>query len=376
MGEGDMSGRRGAHLLIGLLAGSWLSAAGCNRNEEFLTEDRLDRGLVIILPGIEGESGLNQNIRRGLIAGGVHCAMPIHSWGRPIPLAGVLINQMDFLGNRLSGIGVKDMIVNYQDSHPGKPVYVVGHSGGGGVAVFAAEALPKDRKIDGLILLSASISSAYNLKKAASRCSKGIVNFYNPDDAGLLGIGTTVLGTVDGTHGPSAGLIGFDRAGEKGHENVYQVKLSGMDGDGDPHASTTHVHFVSLNVAPWVFAEQWPVSSSVARLPEPGPPPAVEEGTGKAAKPEGGQEDEPREKPKEGPEAKADEGPEKAEKGGEENADPQDKPDGETKQQPKGETEEKAEPRPKAEQREGEGKPQAEAEKEPRDRRSKKRKPS
>jgi len=354
-----MSGRRGAHLLIGLLAGSCLSGVGCNRNGGFLTEERLDRGLVIILPGIEGQSELNRNIRRGLIAGGVHCAMPIYSWGRPIPFAGVLINQMDFVGNRLSGIGVKDMIVNYQDSHPGKPVHIVGHSGGGGVAVFAAEALPKDRKIDGLILLSASISSAYNLKEAASRCSKGIVNFYNPNDAGLLGIGTTVLGTVDGTHGPSAGLIGFDRAGEEGHENVYQVKLSGMDTEGDPHASTTHVRFVCRNVAPWVLAEEWPVGSSVARLSEPGPPPAIEEGTGKAAKPEGGREDEPREKPKEGPEAKADEGPEKAEKGDEENADRQDKPDGEAREQPNGETEEKPE-----------------AKEEPRDRRGKKRGPS
>ncbi|MGB2822187.1 MAG: hypothetical protein WBF17_14480 [Phycisphaerae bacterium] len=338
-----MSVRSRRHLEIGLLAVWSLFAVGCNSNSDFVTEDRLAEGLVIVLPGIEGESELNQNIRRGLIAGGVHRAIPIHSWGRPIPIAGVLINQVDFLGNRLSGIGVKDLIVNYQDSHPGKPVHVVGHSGGGGVAVFAAEALPEDRKIDGLILLSASISSAYNCKKAASRCTKGIVNFYNPDDAGLLGIGTTVLGTVDGTHGPSAGLIGFDKAGEEGHENVYQVKLSGMDATGDPHASTTHPGFVSFNVAPWVLAETWPTGPGMTRLPDRAPTTAEAKGPGETAKPEGDKKDEPQTQPKEGPKEKAGKEAEKVpeqdagetRKGPEKSAEPKDEPEGKTESRPK-----------------------------------------
>ena len=253
-----------------LLAASLLAAGGCDAgNKEFVTEDRLDSGLVIILPGIEGESELNRNVRSGLLAGGVYRGMPIHSWGRPVPIAGVLINQVDFLGNRLAGVAVANMVKNYQDSHPGRPVHIVGHSGGGGVAVFAAEALPEDRKIDGLVLLSASISSAYDLTKAASRCKSGIVNFYNPDDAALLGVGTIVVGTVDGTHGPSAGLLGFDRAGKKGHENVYQVKLSGAEAGGDPHASATRPGFVAANVAPWVLAPAWPAGMDFVRAPPP-----------------------------------------------------------------------------------------------------------
>jgi pimeloyl-ACP methyl ester carboxylesterase len=259
-----------------LLAAALLAAGGCNSNGHFLTEDRMENGLVIILPGIEGESELNRNIRRGLIAGGVYRALPIHNWGRPIPIAGVLVNQVDFLGNRLAGAAVANMIENYQDSHPGKPVHVVGHSGGGGVAVFTAEALGEGRTIDGLVLLSASISSAYNLTKAASRCRNGIVNFYNPDDAGLLGIGTTVMGTVDGTHGPSAGLLGFDRAGKAGHENVYQIKLSGFQSGDDPHASTTRVGFVSAHVAPWILSERWPVGASMAVRADPRPLPPDE----------------------------------------------------------------------------------------------------
>ena len=345
-----MLGRSWLHFLISLSATSGLLTAGCNSNGDYLTEDRLANGLVIILPGIEGQSELNQNIRRGLIAGGVHRAIPIHSWGRPIPIAGVLINQVDFIGNRLAGVGVANLIKNYQDGHPGKPVHVVGHSGGGGVAVFAAEALPENRKIDGLVLLSASISSAYDLKKAAKRCTKGIVNFYNPDDAGLLGIGTTVLGTVDGTHGPSAGLLGFDKAGEKGHENVYQVKLTGPDTGDDPHASTTHVGFVSSRVVPWVLAEEWPAGSVVTRPSKPHPAPAKKDAN-EPAKSEDGKDkkgdsaDKKKKAPKkagDAPPKDKEKGAEEARKDGKRGPDEPEKPDEKAKEGPKDKPKKKA----------------------------------
>ena len=260
-----------------VLAASLASAAGCNTsNQKFLTDERLANGLVIILPGIEGESRLNRNIRQGMVSAGVYRGMPIYSWGRPIPLAGMFLNQVDFLGNRLAGIGIAKMVTDYQDSHPGRPVYLVGHSGGGGVAVFAAEAMPQDRQLDGLILLSASISSPYNLSKALSRCRNGIVNFYNKEDAMLLGLGTTVVGNVDGGHGPSAGLVGFAKPGPKdsdekrfAYTKLFQVQLTPtMAGHGDPHSAVTRTSFVAAHVAPWVRAGSWPPGGRVgtARL--------------------------------------------------------------------------------------------------------------
>jgi len=255
--------------LIAAFLGAILPAMGCADNSAYLTDDRLENGLVIILPGIEGHSRLNENIRRGLVAGGVYRALPITSWGRPIPLAGPLITQMDFVGNRLAGGRVAKAIVKYQDEHPGRPVYVVGHSGGGGVAVFTAEAMPEDRQIDGLILLSASISSAYNLDKALSHCRNGIVNFYNRQDSGVLGLGTTLIGTVDGTHGPSAGLIGFDCYDKPGYEGLYQVKMMGVS--EDTHTTSTQVGFVSIHVTPWLLADNWPAGSTDAYLDKPRP---------------------------------------------------------------------------------------------------------
>ncbi|MBL7133204.1 MAG: alpha/beta hydrolase [Phycisphaerae bacterium] len=244
--------------------------AGCGLGSDFNTPDRLENGLVIILPGIEGKSGLNRDIRDGLAAAGIDQAIQIRSWG-VIPL----LKQMDFIGNRLAGAIIAQEIVAYQDKHPGRPVYVLGHSGGGGIAVFVAEGMPKGRQVDGLILLSASISSAHNLTKALKHCKNGIANFYNRNDAALLGVVTILFGNVCGTHGPAAGLIGFDKPGEKASDEkklayakLYPVALTDdmTLGDSGAHVSTTRPDFVSIYVAPWVLSQQWPAMDWLATL--------------------------------------------------------------------------------------------------------------
>ena len=92
--------------LAGLAAASLLCQSGCDgepANMQYVTPDRLSSGMVVILPGIEGESQYNRNIRSGLVRAGVKAAMPIYHWGRPIPGVGMLLNQMDFVGNRMAG---------------------------------------------------------------------------------------------------------------------------------------------------------------------------------------------------------------------------------------------------------------------------------
>jgi pimeloyl-ACP methyl ester carboxylesterase len=249
-----------------MLLAAAVSTAGCGAdNAAFLTEDRMANGLVIILPGIEGVSSMNRNIRAGLVDAGVYRAMPIYSWGRPIPGVGMLLNQMDFVGNRLAGARIARMIVEYQSNHPGRPVHVIGHSGGGGVAVFVAEGMPPEAKLNGLILLSASIWHGYDLTKALSRCKSGIVNFYNRQDSALLGLGTTLTSNVDGMRGPSAGLIGFkvpdDPAKRSSYRRLYQREITSAMGYGDPHAAATEPHFVSTYVAGWLRSG-WPTADA------------------------------------------------------------------------------------------------------------------
>lgn len=262
-----------------VLAGAAMLAGGCNSNGPYVTPERKDKGLVIILPGIEGESELNRNIRRGLLSAGLGSAMPIHHWGRPVPGFGMLLNQMDVIGNRIAGSNVAKRVVKYQEEYPGRPVHLIGHSGGGGIAVFAAEAMPEDRKVDGVVLLSASISSAYDLTKALKRTRKGIVNFHSEADVGLLVIGTILAGNVDGTHGPAAGAIGFDKPGpsagagkREAYDKLHEFRVtSGMMGTADAHSAATRSSFVGRYVARWVTSPSWPATSATAMAPSAGP---------------------------------------------------------------------------------------------------------
>ncbi len=251
-------------ITLAVLAATLLLEIGCNgadSTSHYLTNPRKENGLVVILPGIEGESEFNHNIRQGLASAGCYRAMPIYNWGAPIPGVGMLINQTNVIGNRIAGSSIADMIEKYQDNYPGRPVYVIGHSGGGGVAVFTAEAMGEGKKIDGLVLLSASISSDYDLNKALKNCKNGILNVYNPDDTALLGVGTAIMGNVDGGHGASAGQSGF----AKSAPGLYQITVgAGMYYGGGSHDASTRPGFVARFVAPWVLSSVWPPNNALS----------------------------------------------------------------------------------------------------------------
>jgi len=240
-------------LTVALLAALAAVGAGCEGSSLTTVGDE-SLGLVVVLPGIEGPlSGLAEDVRTGLREAGVKRAIYIHAWGAPVPGAGLLINQMNFVGNRSwEAWRLASTIQTYRNGHPDQPVHVIGHSGGGGIAVFAAEALGETH-VDGLVLLSASISGDYKLAPALAHCREGIVNFYNPADQALLGVGTTLAGNVDGGRAPSAGLNGFSVR----PAGLYQQQVPSPAGM-DPHVAATRPDFVRTRVAPWVLAPDWP----------------------------------------------------------------------------------------------------------------------
>lgn len=246
-------------LLCVLLAGA---AGGCGISPTleddslYVNPQRMSKGLVVILPGIEGPSDYNRGIRQGLFNAGVEYALMIRPWGVPVPGAGMIVNQTNFLGNRLAGASVAQTIADYQLSHPDRPVYIVGHSGGGGVAVFAAESLAQahGKKVDGLVLIATSISKGYDLTKAMAMTNRGVLNFYNPMDTAMLQDGCIAVGCVDGPHEEGAGLNGFTRS----FRQMYEIRVPSAD---DEHGSGTRPGYVSMNVAPWIVARQWPMAA-------------------------------------------------------------------------------------------------------------------
>ncbi len=237
---------------------------GCE--EKYYQLRGAEDGLVVILPGIQGVDQHSYNIENGLVRGGVRRAIVIQKWGKPMPEAGIgmLLNQIDKVGARIEALAVAQRILDYQLEQPGRPVHIVGHSGGGALAVFVAESvsdLAGGEPLEGLVLLSPSISNIYDLTKALNFCNHGILNCYNPEDTMLLGIGTTVMGNIDGVPGPSAGLDGFvllEDVSSQDKIDLYHRKLfqQRVDSYVDPHFASTNARFIAGMPAEFIRGRQ------------------------------------------------------------------------------------------------------------------------
>ncbi len=235
--------------------------AGCAPRQPYVNQARLERGLVIVLPGIEGGSVLNRAICRGLDEGGVNTAIELYDWTSRL---GPLYNLRAKRRNRRVAGEIADRIVRYQAEYPDRPVLLVGQSGGGAMAVWAIEALPPGSEVDGAVLLSASLSPRYNLDEALSNTRRGIVNFHSRRDWFLLGVGTTLAGTMDGEHASSAGRTGFvppkDIPVPDNYTWLFQIpwrEEMAETGHVGGHLSASAAGFISTYVAPFVITRQW-----------------------------------------------------------------------------------------------------------------------
>ena len=237
------------------------AVAGCSRQRQFYMSGAVEDGLIIVLPGVEGRGMLNEDICRGLRQGGVKAAVFLYDW---TSCWGLLANQRAEATNRERAAELALVIARYQDAWPGRPVLLVGHSGGGAIAIWAAEYLPRGNSIDGVVLLAASLSPHYMLDTALSHSRRGIVSFHSERDWLLLGVGTTVAGTMDGEHTSSAGRVGFVEPQGAARPSVYRRLLQipwfarmSRTGNTGLHFTSGAGPFVAQYVAPFISIEQW-----------------------------------------------------------------------------------------------------------------------
>jgi len=231
--------------------------------QPYVSESRLARGLVIVLPGIEGRSLFNEEICRGLNVGGVDCAIELHDWTSGVPL-GFIWNLWSTQNNHRQAANIAERIARYQLNHPRRPVVLVGQSGGCAIATWACEAMRWGRKVDGVIMLAAALSPGYRLTTALDSTSRGIVNFYSSRDVLLLWAGTKIYGTMDGKHSTSAGNVGFyvptGKLRPEQYDKLYQVPWRSemaRTGNVGMHLTSGTAGFVAQYVAPLVKAKQW-----------------------------------------------------------------------------------------------------------------------
>jgi pimeloyl-ACP methyl ester carboxylesterase len=168
-----------------------------------------------------------------------------------------LADHLDHCNHRVQGRHLASQVVAYRQSHPGRPVYLVGHSTGCAVILAAAEELPVDG-IERVILLAPSVCVSYDLRPALRSARAGIDVFHSSVDIAVLGLGVTVVGTAEGGCRSAAGLRGFspiiacatDAAlYEKLHQHPWSPAVA-WSGHGGGHYGSTRPGFLRGYVLP------------------------------------------------------------------------------------------------------------------------------
>ena len=244
---------------------------GC-ATEQAASAARMDRGLVLVLPGYLVAPGGDQPIRTGLVQGGVPYAVAVLA--RPTVGDGPLRRVSGLVDPTEWSRRASDRLLRYQADHPGRPVFLIGHRDGAMAALRSLDLLgaeagsraspsgalagkhPRRVSATGVILLSPDVSSRYDLTASLACCDRGIVNFHGPwaprSSSGCILHGTSITGDFV----PSAGREGFSRP----YRKLYQVKATpAMLGGGRPFLGTGSVPFARVYVAPWIIKGTWPV---------------------------------------------------------------------------------------------------------------------
>lgn len=161
---------------------------------------------LVFIPGIGGRGSSDAAWMRGLRAGGYDGKIEVIDWTGPIdPIAALWDHNLHHRQAR----HIADRVRRLRARAPGAPIILVGHSAGAGLVVLALEDLPKGTQVDAVMLLAPALSRTYDLT-AALRHVHGRADVFTSDrDTLVLGIGTSIFGTVDGAHGDAAGHTGF-----------------------------------------------------------------------------------------------------------------------------------------------------------------------
>ena len=216
----------------------------------------MQHGLVVVLPGILGSGPLTRQIGWGLARGGVRSAIVVEDWTTGVPL--FCVYDLRAIGrNRRKAAQIAHKVVAYQDRYPGRPVHLIGHSGGAGMAFFVAEALPEGRTLSGIVCLAAAADPERDLATVLSRTEKGVWNFHSRLDLVMLVAAASIVGTIDGVHTPGAGWCAFDvpDSTDPTTRRLYGERLHQTRHTWDmvPHGNPgTHYGWLATS-----FAEHW-----------------------------------------------------------------------------------------------------------------------
>jgi pimeloyl-ACP methyl ester carboxylesterase len=214
---------------------------------------------IIVLPGVEGPSPCSRGIVSGLRQTHPNATYEVFDWTTG-HVYRMLYHARGWDRNQAVAALLADHIVTLQNQEPYRPIILVGHSGGGAMAVLALEQLPPGYRIHQAILLAPYISPVRSLATSLDRTLQGIDVFHSPFDFIVLGAATMTVGTLDRVRLPAAGMVGFHtpQGLDEGSQFLYAAKLHQhgyepamfLTGHYGGHFTCTLPEFVNRYVSP------------------------------------------------------------------------------------------------------------------------------
>ncbi|MDD4891955.1 MAG: hypothetical protein PHU85_18705 [Phycisphaerae bacterium] len=250
--------RGAASLLLACCLGGLL-LAGCGAPVRLRFNPAETHGKVYYLDGIGCYGFGRDEVPSGFIQAGYRGDVEYWNWSA----TGTPLDQLGGPFIRAKGAELAKLIQLYQQTYPGRPVSLIGLSGGTGVAVFACEYLPEGVCVDEVILVASSLSNSYNLTKALRHIRGGVTLYQTSGDL-ALGVGARLTGPIDGSplatcagitgFVPPGGLSGEERSLYSRVTNVaYSASFSALGFDGGHTSAVSSPAFVRYKFAPVVM---------------------------------------------------------------------------------------------------------------------------
>ena len=218
------------------------------------TPTRRSRGLVLIAGGIEGPSPYSHAMCMGVLQSRWRGAVVRFNWNRGVPLLRSIRNLMSRKHHERQSDKLARQIFLQKQMHPEAPVHLIAQSGGCWIVIRALEKLPAETKIQTAVLLCPSISPGCDPTAAAAKCTHRLVSMGSPGDFFFLGIGTSIFGTSDRVHTPSAGFVGWHHHPPGFVEARWHPDFLRHGYVGN-HVSTSQICFVRNVIAPMLHQD-------------------------------------------------------------------------------------------------------------------------
>jgi len=145
-----------------------------------------------------------------------------------------------------------EFITRRKRRHPQRPIYLIGYSCGGFVAIRALELLEAGMRVDAAAVIAGAFAPSRNLRPACDHVSRKMLVCSSLADWLIIGLLTTIFGTADRRHTPSAGMVGLTSlSNDKTCVRSIRWKPSMIRlGYWGEHFSASSAGFVRRHVAP------------------------------------------------------------------------------------------------------------------------------